>query len=412
MKSTVILTLAWRNLWRNYRRTLIMLLAIIIGVWAMIVMTAMMRGMVDDMIESGIRNLPGHVQVHHPSFLDDPNIVNSIEPLSSTEIEALPHSAIRSWTSRLKVSAVISSEREVRGVSLLGVVPGPEAAMAFDAQQIVEGRWLTTAADTGVVIGAKLAERLETHLGKRIVLGSQDINNDIAERGFRIVGIYQSKDVALREEINVYAGLEVVQALLGAGSKVSEMAFVGDDYRYTQPLLDTLRGSSVGESASHEILPWNEVDTYLGTMLGVMDGFVIIWILVIFLALSFGLVNTLVMAVFERVREIGLMQALGMRPNLILWQIIIEALLLLLLGLLLGNVCALLTILPFQSGIDISGVAQGMEMFGANSVLYPALNAKDMITANVVVVVLGVLASILPAWRAASYDPIIALNKH
>jgi ABC-type lipoprotein release transport system permease subunit len=127
--------------------------------------------------------------------------------------------------------------------------------------------------------------------------------------------------------------------------------------------------------------------------------------------LSFGLVNTLVMAVFERVREIGLMLALGMRPSNILGQIIVESSLLLVFGLILGNVLAWASVVPLQDGIDISAVAQGMEMFGASSVLYPELELKDMITANVVVLVLGFFASLSPAWRASRYEPIEAITK-
>jgi ABC-type lipoprotein release transport system permease subunit len=127
--------------------------------------------------------------------------------------------------------------------------------------------------------------------------------------------------------------------------------------------------------------------------------------------LSFGLVNTLVMAVFERVREIGLMQALGMRPALILLQILLESLYLLCLGLLLGNLLALVTITPLESGIDVSGVAQGMEMMGMGSTLYPVLAIRDMAMSTAVVVILGLLASLGPAWRAARLDPVAALNK-
>ncbi len=146
-------------------------------------------------------------------------------------------------------------------------------------------------------------------------------------------------------------------------------------------------------------------------MLKVMDGFVLVWMIVVFLALSFGLVNTLVMAVFERVREIGLMLALGMRPSNILGQIIVESSLLLVFGLILGNFLAWASVVPLQDGIDISAVAQGMEMFGASSVLYPELELKDMITANVVVLVLGFFASLSPAWRASRYEPIEAITK-
>ena len=141
-------------------------------------------------------------------------------------------------------------------------------------------------------------------------------------------------------------------------------------------------------------------------MLSTMDGFVIICIIVVFLALSFGLVNTLIMAVFERIREIGLMQALGMGPSLIVYQILIESFLLLVIGLLLGNALAIGTIIPLQDGIDISAVAKGMEMMGTSSMLYPALKVNDVLLANTIVIVLGLLTSVLPAWHEASVDPI------
>jgi ABC-type lipoprotein release transport system permease subunit len=199
-----------------------------------------------------------------------------------------------------------------------------------------------------------------------------------------------------------------VQKLLKLGEGVSEIAITGDDYRNVEQWYPRIK-QAAGEGV--EALPWYEVDTYLGSMLAMMDGFVLVWIIIVFLALSFGLVNTLVMAVFERVREIGLMQALGMRPSTILYQILMESLLLLLIGLLLGNVLAVGTVIPLQGGIDISIVAEGMEMMGTSSMLYPALKLNDMIMANAIVIILGLLTSFLPAWRAASYDPIEALNK-
>jgi len=159
-----------------------------------------------------------------------------------------------------------------------------------------------------------------------------------------------------------------------------------------------------------EVLPWTELDGYLDAMLTMQDGFALIFMVVVFLALSFGLVNTLVMAVFERVREIGLMQALGMGPGLILGQVLLESLYLLCLGLALGNLAALLTIVPLESGIDISAVAQGMEMMGMGTTLYPALSPLDMAMSTAVVVVLGLLASLAPAWRASRLDPVAALN--
>ncbi len=403
----VIFTLAWRNLWRNHRRTLIMLSAITVGVWAMIFMTALMRGMVDDMLLNGIRNLPGEVQIHHPQYRDDPSINNSIAVPDKKLLAALQRPEVKAWTNRVRVPAVISSERDSRGVTLVGVEPVSEVQLGFDSDSIIEGRFLENSDDNGLVIGAKLAERLETRLGKRVVIMSQDPDNNIADRGFRVVGIYKAKMASL-EELYVYAGLNTVQKLLKLENMVSEIAITGDDYRHVEGWYPFIKDAA-GEN--RQTLPWYEADTYLGAMLAMMDGFVLVWIIVIFLALSFGLVNTLVMAVFERTREIGLMQALGMRPSLILYQILIESFLLLSIGLLLGNIFAIGTIIPLQDGIDISAVAKGMEMMGTSSMLYPALKLNDVLLANAIVITLGLLTSILPAWHAANLNPIEALGK-
>ena len=189
---------------------------------------------------------------------------------------------------------------------------------------------------------------------------------------------------------------------------MSEVAVLAADYRNVEAVTEQVK-SLAGENV--EVLPWQQLNTYLGSMLKVMDGFVLVWMIVVFLALSFGLVNTLVMAVFERVREIGLMLALGMRPSNILGQILVESVLLLVIGLIIGNFLAWASVVPLSDGIDISAVAEGMEMFGASSILYPELELDDMVTANIVVLVLGFFASLSPAWRASRYEPIEAITK-
>ena len=403
----VMTRMAWRNLWRNHRRTLIMLLAIAVGVWAMIFMTALMRGMVDQMIEDGINSLPGFVQIHHPAYRDDPSVGNSLAQPGPALLEALQSSEVTGWTTRVRVPAMISSERDSRGVTLLGVDPEGEVALGFDPESIVAGRFLQGPDDNGLVVGRKLLERLETDLGKRVVVMSQDPENNIADRGFRIVGVYKAK-LAAMEEMYIYAGRTTVQSLLKMNGRVSEVAITGQDYRDVSRLYQLVKNAADKDA---QVQSWTELDTYLGLMLGVMDGFVLVWIIVIFLALSFGLVNTLMMAVFERVREFGLMQALGMKPSAIRLQVLLESVMLLLLGLLAGNLLAVASILPIQDGIDLSAVAEGMEMMGVSSVLYPALTLKDIVMANTVVIVLGILTSLLPAWRASQYSPVEAIAK-
>ncbi|RZV37756.1 MAG: ABC transporter permease [Chromatiales bacterium] len=403
----VLCRLAWRYLWRNHRRTIVMLSAIAIGAWAMIFMTALTRGMVDQMIVDGISVIPGHVLIHDPDYLDDPSVNNRVA-LSDAELdERFGGAGFAGWSSRVRVPAIVTSERESRGVTLLGIDPEAERSFAFFDYDDVDGRFLEAPDDKGVVLGAKLADTLETRVGKRVVLMSQDPDNEIADRGFRVVGLFHA-EMDATEESFAFVGKRTAQDMLRIGDSVSEVVFVGDDYRDVEPVYEKV-AALVDDSV--RVSRWTEVDTYLGTMMGMMDGFMLIWVIVIFLALSFGLVNTLVMAVFERIREIGLMLALGMKPAMILGQIIIESMMLLAVGLLIGDVLAWVTIKPLEGGIDISIVAEGMEMFGASSTLYPSFDIDDVILANVVVMILGFLASLSPAWRASRYEPVEAITK-
>jgi ABC-type lipoprotein release transport system permease subunit len=215
----IVTQLAWRNLWRNYRRTIITVAAISVGVWAMIFMTALMRGMVNEMVANGIDALPGYVQVHDPDYRDDPSVANLL-PLSDTEIKArFAAAGVEAWASRVRVPAVVSSEYESRGVTLFGVDPAQELVIGAIGSVVAEGRALRDAADSGVVIGRKLAEKLDTETGKRIVLMSQDPDNEIADRGFRVVGLF-SANLEAYEETMVFAGKATVQAMLGIGDQV------------------------------------------------------------------------------------------------------------------------------------------------------------------------------------------------
>jgi ABC-type lipoprotein release transport system permease subunit len=384
-----------------------MLSAIAVGAWAMIFMTALTRGMVDQMIDDGISVIPGHVQIHDPEYLDDPSVNNRVA-LSDADLDArFGDAGLIAWAGRVRVPAIVTSERESRGVTLLGIDPQAERSFSFVDYDDVNGRFLEGSDDKGVVLGAKLADTLETEVGKRVVLMSQDPDNEIADRGFRVVGLFHA-EMEATEESYAFIGKHTAQEMLRIGDSVTEVVFIGDDYRDVEPVYEKVAGL-VDESV--RVSRWTEVDTYLGTMMGMMDGFMLIWVIVIFLALSFGLVNTLVMAVFERIREIGLMLALGMKPAMILGQIIIESMMLLGVGLVIGDLLAWATIKPLEGGIDISIVAKGMEMFGASSMLYPNLVIDDVILSNVVVMVLGFLASLSPAWRASRYEPVEAITK-
>jgi ABC-type lipoprotein release transport system permease subunit len=406
---TVILRIAWRNLWRNHRRSLIMLSAIALGVWGMIWMTALMRGMVDQMIDNSIKTLSGHIQLHAPGYRDDPSIEHLMPAVDRTAAlkTLLASDDVVAWSQRIRVPAVIRSEREVYAVTLVGIDPQRERDLSFIEQSISDGEYLKSVDDKRLIVGKKMLEHLETKLNRRVVLMSQDPDNNIAERGFRIGGVFDT-DLQATETTYVFGGLETIRKMLNMGPGISEVSLLGHDYRDLDNLKDKTRSVAAPDV---EVTTWAENDPYMGTMLNVMDGFILIWFSIIFLALSFGLINTLLMAVFERTREIGLVQALGMKSSNILLMVLVESIIMLIIGLVAGNLLTWLTILPVQDGIDISGVAEGLEWAGMSSTLLPALIVKDVVLANSIVLVLGILASLIPAWRASRKVPIEAITR-
>jgi ABC-type lipoprotein release transport system permease subunit len=404
-QAPLLIMLAWRNLWRHKRRTFVMLFALLLGVWSMIAMAALVRGSMEQHIRKEILNLTGHVQIHAPAYRDDPAIEHRFAvPAALTT--ALQQAPITAASARVRLPAVISSEYESAGVMLVGIDPQREHGLSFIDNAVKQGRHLESASDPGVVLGRKLAERLETHVGRRVVLMSQDVNNKIGDRGFRVVGIFDA-DPQVMETGYVFIGLDVAQKMLGMGDEVSEVAVMTDNRQHLDALVERLQAAAPGL----DVAPWTEVQPLLVLMEKVNNVVLLVWFAVVFAAMAFGLINTLLMAVFERTREFGLFQALGMPPRFILGQVLVESLILLVLALLLGNIAAWASVASLHGGIDLSRFAEGLQLVGVSPVIYPTLAAGDVLLANVVVMVLGVLASLYPAWRASRYVPVEALTR-
>jgi ABC-type lipoprotein release transport system permease subunit len=404
-QAPLLVMLAWRNLWRHKRRTFVMLFALLLGVWSMIAMAALVRGSMEQHIRKEILNLTGHVQIHTPAYRDDPAIEHRFA-VPTTLTTALQQAPITAASSRVRLPAVISSEYESAGVMLVGIDPLRERGLSFIDTAVQQGRNLESASDPGLVLGRKLAERLETGLGRRVVLMSQDTNNKIGDRGFRVIGIFDADPQAM-ETGYVFIGLDIAQQMLGMGHAVSEVAVMTDERTHLDALTKRLRSAAPGL----DVAPWTEVQPLLVLMEKVNNVVLLVWFAVVFAAMAFGLINTLLMAVFERTREFGLFQALGMPPRFILGQVLVESLILLVLALLLGNVAAWASVVSLKGGIDLSMFAEGLQLVGISPVIFPMLASGDVLIANVVVVVLGVLASLYPAWRASRYVPVEALTR-
>ncbi len=406
LNCSLLYTLAWRNVWRNRRRTFVILLAIAFGIWSMVTLAAIMRGMIEQQVHNTINNLTGHIQVHAVGYRDDPNIDNSMPSPGPLMLKVLRGEDVRTWATRVRVPAVVASERESVGIILVGIDPEAEQGLSFIAKAVTEGQYLQSPEGQGLLLGRKLAERLETSLSKRVVLMSQDINNEIVDRGFRVTGIFDAKMEATETGF-VFVGRTLAQQMLKLGERVSELALFVEDHQDLDAILHRLANVAQGL----DVQPWTKLEPLLVLTVKIYDATMLIWFVVVFLAMCFGLINTLLMAVFERTREIGLLQALGMRPRFILSQVLLESLTLLLTGLVIGNVLAWATIAYLGDGLNLSAFAKGLEWAGMSSVIYPLAAASDVVMANLVVIVLGIIASLYPAWRAARYVPVEAITR-
>lgn len=407
MASTpLLLTLAWRNLWRHRGRTAAILFALALGVWSMVSLAALSRGSMEQQLVKAILNLTGHIQIHAPGYRDDPVVEHRMSPPAPALTTALSRPEVTAWAMRVRVPAVVASERESAGVTLVGIDPARERGLSFIPDAVTEGRYLESTDEAGILLGRKLAERLETGVGRRVVLMSQDVNNSVADRGFRVVGIFDAEPQAT-EESHVFVTLASAQRMLKLGDRVSEIALMTTDRDRLGGLLAALRAAA----PDLDVQPWTMVEPLLVLTEKVVNVILIVWYVIVFTAMSFGLVNTLLMAVFERTREFGLFQALGMPPRDILGQVLAESCILLAIALALGNLGGWLTVLALKGGLDLSAFAQGFEMMGVSPIIYPALRAGDVAAANVLVTVLGLGASLYPAWRAARHVPVEAITR-
>ncbi|MCG6905602.1 MAG: ABC transporter permease [Desulfobacteraceae bacterium] len=405
----IYLQMAWRNVWRNRRRTLVILTAVVIGVWSMICVGALSRGIADQMVQNGIATLTGHLQIHRRGFRSDPVVENSMTDPAAVlaRLPALLPPGSR-WSVRVRVNAVAANARHSGGVTLVGVDPAREAQVSFIGGGVTTGVFLPPDVPWAIVVGRALAEQFDTRPGRKLVLMSQDTEREIASRAFRITGVFDA-EMAATEKQFVFVNLAQAREMLKLGGGASEVAIVLPDPRLVDTVAHRLRTALASERC--EVHTWQELLPLVTAILKMYDVFIFLWFLVVFVAMSFGIVNTTLMAVFERIREFGLLRALGMKPSGIVASVLTESLMLLALGSGLGNALGLASVLALsERGIDLSAMAAGLEFAGMGRVIIPRIVTLDLALANGVVLVLGAVVSVYPALKAARVTPVEALS--
>jgi ABC-type lipoprotein release transport system permease subunit len=406
-RFSLLFRLARRSVFRNGRRTVIIVIAIAVALWAMISFAAIMRGAESDMVHSAIFTLTGHLQMHAPGYLDDPAIDHIMDPPSERVVQLLASSEVKAWATRVRVPAVVMSEHDTAGVTMVGIDPAAEKGLSFIAEAVHQGQPLSSAKDSGIILGRALADRLGTDIGRRVVVMSEAEDHSVADRGFRVVGLFQG-DREATETGYVFVGRRVAADMLGLGDRVSEVAVMLDDERDLPSFLTRLRDAAPGL----DVEPWTVLEPMAEAMVALSQAWIWMFFIVMYIAMAFGLVNTLLMAVFERTREFGMLQALGMRPRLILGQVLLESCILLAAGTVVGLLLTAATLALLHGGINLTVLAQGAEMWGLGKVIYPTASLGDTFGAIAMIAVLGILCSLYPAWRAARRVPVESITRN
>jgi ABC-type lipoprotein release transport system permease subunit len=381
-----------------------LLMAIVVAVGTVVFANAVIRGYQGDMLNDAVNNLTGHVKVLAPGYRADPSIEKSFAIAPEWQ-PSLDPSLVLGWTSRVRVPAVIMSERETRGIQLVGVDPGTESLISFLGEVDIIGEYLNGPDDRRVLIGKALAEQLDTRLGRRIVMITQGSDGLNRERGFRIAGLYDGEGTGV-EKVFVFTGRDTLQAMLDT-TAITEISvrLIADEY-------GALAGRQLTSSFSDlEVMGWRELQPQVAAMFAFADAAIFIWFTIMMIALGFGLINTLVTAVLERTRELGMLRAVGMRPRAVVAQVVIESVLIVSVGLVLGLGVGVWLVSLLDEGIDLGSWSAGVEMWGIRTVLVPRLLVADLVLVAIMTVIFGVIASFYPALRAVKIRPLEAMRR-
>ncbi|MBX2942577.1 MAG: ABC transporter permease [Cyclobacteriaceae bacterium] len=402
----MIAIIAWRNVWRNKGRSLVVIGAMVIGIWALTFAGGFMQSFLTSYIQSAIRHETSNGQVHHPEFTQDYDIQYYIKDYQSILGFLKQTHAVEFVTTRSLVNGMISSSRQATGVKIIGINPEEEAKVTELNTLISEGAYFEGISSNPVLIGDKLAEKLKVNVRSKVVLTFQDMEGNITAGSFKVAGILDASSVAISES-SAYVLKSDLNRLLNIGDNIHEIAYttvVGTDD-------EALAKKIQSNFESDKVESWKEISPALVFMEQMMAATLKILIIIIMSALAFGIVNTMLMAVLERIRELGMLMALGMKRAKVFLMIMVETIYLSTVGGPVGLFIGYATVSYLgKVGIDLTDYSEGLEAIGYNSILYPLLQPMDYIQIMIGIILTAFLASIYPAWKAIKLKPIDALH--
>ena len=409
----MLLRLAWRNLIRGWRRSAIVIVAMAFGLGASLLLLGLSKGMVKQMTDTAVQTQLGHIAVHARGYFDNPDVKRNLPQGGQAVLKRLRERSEVAASARLRGDGLVQSARYSARAVFLGVDPEAEARVSSVPGSLIEGSFLRDAPSAirrarrlaPVVIGRKMTERLRVGLGDKVVLHAP---GETGLAAFRVRGIYRT-DSSDFDGSHVFLRLRDAQRLFDIGDRVTEVTLVLERPGRARSLQAWLEQHLPG--SHYEVLRWQERAPRLAAMLDLMTR--ISWIFYggVFIAMAFGIANVLFMAVFERIREFGVLRAMGLQPMRLVSMVLLESVLLTMAGTAVGLAAGWSLVGWFKErGLDLAWFAEGLRAYGIGTAIHTTLDASDLVWPVLIATVTAFVAGLAPALRAVSLRPAEALR--
>lgn len=401
--------IAWRNIWRNPRRSGVLISALAVGVFSFLGGIAYIDGFSLQMVNAAIERQGGHIQVTGAGYHQNPTIRSYVDRKDEVEIGLSELPELR-FAPQVRTPGMITSADQSAGTVIIGVDPDRERTVSSVPVSIVEGAYLPAdGAGNDVVIGEALAHRLNVLLGERIVLMANDLDNEISAGAYRVIGLFRTNSTDY-DKAHVYLHERHARDLVGYGdNQVSVFTVHLDVGQDVTEIAAQLRASLPREEL--EILTWRDRSPLLVMMSDFMNVANVILVIILFTAIAFTLANSFIMVIFERIHEIGIMAAGGVRPGQVRLMLYLEALFIVILGMLIGGVLAFALIAWWSSvGLDLTNFSEALHSFGVAAVLYPYVDWGHVTSGFAMIFVMVLLSVLYPAIKASRFKIVDAMH--
>lgn len=403
----MLLKVSWRNIWRNKKRSLIIIAAVTIGVSTGIFLMAFYNGMIEQRVRMAIQNEVSHIQLHHPEFRKDYDIKYYLSDGPAILKQVQSNQYTKQAAGRMIIQGMIASASGSSGITINGVMPAEENRLTELKNKLIDGNYFDSLKRNEILIGEKQLKKLKLKLRNKTILTFQDIDGNIASAAFRIAGIFKTVNTPY-DENNVFVNIRDVDSLAGLQHQYNEVAVL----LHSNNTLAAAESDFKRSFPAIEIKNWKDISPEIGLTVSVGDQMVLIFMGIILLALAFGIINTMLMAILERTREIGMLLALGMNRLKVFIMVLMETVLLVLAGCPGGILIAMTAIaITKQTGISFEKFTEVYSSFGYNNVIFPELTLRQFTISMMLVVFTAIVASLFPAWRALRLKPAEAMRK-